>query len=201
MKKGVLNQKILTTWKAVRSWLLFAGVLILLRYTGILAGVSVVTSSALMDMGLMQATPSVPPNEEYLDYNFTMRDLDGKKISFNTMKGKTIFLNLWATWCGPCRAEMPSIQKLYEQTDREKIVFVMLSVDDNNYPKKVSKFVASSEYTFPVYVAETLPAVLNVPSIPTTFVISSDGKIIYKKVGMANYNSEEFKKFLKDQAK
>jgi thiol-disulfide isomerase/thioredoxin len=201
MKKGVLNQKILTTWKAVRSWLLFAGVLILLRYAGILAGVSVVTSSALMDMGLMQATPSVPPNEEYLDYNFTMRDLDGKKISFNTMKGKTIFLNLWATWCGPCRAEMPSIQKLYEQTDREKIAFVMLSVDDNNYPKKVSKFVASSEYTFPVYVAETLPAVLNVPSIPTTFVISSDGKIIYKKVGMANYNSEEFKKFLKDQAK
>lgn len=201
MKKGVLNQKILTSWKAIRPWLVFAGLMLLLRYTGILAGVSVATTSTLMNIGMMRATPSAPPTEEYLDYNFTMRDLDGKKISFNTMKGKTIFLNLWATWCGPCRAEMPSIQKLYEQTDKEKIVFVMLSVDDNNYPKKVSKFITSSEYTFPVYLAETLPAVLNVPSIPTTFVISNDGKIIYKKVGMANYSSEEFKKFLKDQTK
>src|SRR4051812_11348611 len=63
------------------------------------------------------------------DYNFTVKDLAGKKTEFKNFQGRVIFLNLWATWCGPCRSEMASIQKLYESIDKEKVSFVMLSLD------------------------------------------------------------------------
>ena len=117
----------------------------------------------------------------------------------NQFKGKTIFLNLWATWCGPCRIEMPSIQKLYDKVDHDKIAFVMLSLDRAEDKEKVEKFVTDKKHNFPVYrPAGALPELLNVPSIPTTFVITPDGKVASKKVGTANYDTEEFKKFLED---
>lgn len=196
MKNYINSQKLLSIWKAIKPWFTFLALLLILRFTGILAGISVFTSSALMEIGLMEAKPENLSSEEYLNYDFTITDLQGEKIDFNKFKGKTIFLNIWATWCGPCRAEMPSIQKLYNATDKENIQFVMLSIDDQSAPEKVSKYIASKKYNFPVFIAGELPSPLNVSVIPTTFVVGPDGKLAYKKSGMANYNSEKFKKFL-----
>lgn len=131
------------------------------------------------------------------DYNFKVKDLNGAVIDFKDFKGKTIFLNVWATWCGPCRFEMPSIQNLYNKVDKEKIVFVMLAVDDRNQFEKVANYVKEKEFTFPVYVPhEYLPEQLTVRTIPTTFVISPAGKIATHETGAANYDTEEFKTFL-----
>ncbi|MBI3481728.1 MAG: TlpA family protein disulfide reductase [Bacteroidetes bacterium] len=112
-----------------------------------------------------------------------------------------VFLNLWATWCGPCRSEMPSIQKLYEGVDKEKISFVILSLDDERLSKKVKSFVERSGFTFPTYTnTGHLTEQLQVPSIPTTFVIDQEGYIALKEVGMRNYNTPKFKKFIEQLA-
>ena len=135
--------------------------------------------------------------KDHFNYNFKIRDLKGKEIDVQQFKGKTIFLNLWATWCGPCRAEMPTIQKLYEGIGKEKIEFVILSIDDEAMFRKVKTYVSSNEYTFPVYVTSGyLPDQLQVPSIPTTFVVDTTGLIVLKEVGMKNYNTSKFRKFI-----
>src|SRR6185295_3572568 len=86
-----------------------------LQASGLWGGVSFVGQSALMKTGMLDALSSDLSREApNFDYNFTIKDLEGNKLSFTRFKGKVIFLNLWATWCGPCRAEIPTIQALYD---------------------------------------------------------------------------------------
>jgi thiol-disulfide isomerase/thioredoxin len=172
-------------------------VLLVLRYTGLLSGISYVTGSLLLRTGAMNAGIEAPVVAKSFDYNFKIKDLNGTVIDFKDFKGKTIFLNVWATWCGPCRVEMPSIQKLYDKVNKEEIIFIMLAVDDRKSFDKVVNFVKEKEYTFPVYVPhEFLPEQLMVRTIPTTFVVDTQGKIATKETGAANYDTEEFKTFL-----
>ncbi|MDJ1499215.1 TlpA disulfide reductase family protein [Xanthocytophaga agilis] len=133
------------------------------------------------------------------DYNVNLQTLDGKDISLKELKGKVIFMNIWATWCPPCIAEMPGIQKLYEQVKSEDIAFVMISVDEN--PAKAQKFIKRKEYTFPVYqlTSKAIPQMYASESIPVTFVISASGKLVLKHSGMADYNSDAFRDFLRSQ--
>jgi thiol-disulfide isomerase/thioredoxin len=184
-------------WNSLKSWGFAVAIILVLRYTGLLSGISVAAGSLLLKTGAMDASPKPERVEKNFNYNFSLYNLDQKKIDMTEFKGKTIFLNLWATWCGPCRFEMPSIQKLYDKVDHDKIVFIMLSLDQKDPFNKVNKFVKDQGYTFPIYLpASSLPSQLDVPSIPTTFVISPEGKIVSKEVGAANYDNEEFKEFL-----
>lgn len=197
MKFAFNNQKLKNVWKSIRPWALIVVLFIVLRYTGILAGISYVTGSLLLKTGAMNATTDEPLVAKTFNYNFKVKDLNGTVIDFKDFKGKTIFLNVWATWCGPCRVEMPSIQQLYNKVDKDKIVFIMLAIDDQQNFEKVVNYVSEKEFTFPVYVPhEFLPDQLMVRSIPTTFVISSDGKIAARETGAANYDTEKFKTFL-----
>lgn len=75
---------------------------------------------------------------------FTMVDLQGKTVQFEELKGKVIFLNIWATWCPPCIAEMPNIQRLYEKVGSDKIAFVMLSVDQAGMEKVKGLLIAKA---------------------------------------------------------
>ncbi|WP_333819569.1 TlpA family protein disulfide reductase [Ohtaekwangia sp.] len=197
MKKLVTSPRFLSVLRMVRPWITVIAVVAILRYTGLLAGISVAANSALMKTGLLDASPTATEPAKDFDFNFTVKDLSNNTIDFKQFKGKTIFLNLWATWCGPCRAEMPSIQKLYEQVDHSKVVFVMLSLDRAEDTQKVSQYIKDKGHTFPVYIPTGyLPEQLNVPSIPTTFVISPQGKVVSRKVGTANYDTSDFKEFL-----
>src|SRR5690349_20904999 len=90
---------------------------------------SSVDQSAVLNSGFVDASPATSKRDLF-DFNFSVKDLSGNTIDFKNFRGKIVFLNLWATWCGPCRSEMPSIQKLYEGIDKEKVSFVMLSLDD-----------------------------------------------------------------------
>lgn len=122
----------------------------------------------------------------------------GKQLKLSELEGKTVFINVWATWCPPCRAEMPGIQKLYKRVDRSKVSFVMLSVDDGWEP--VREYVNDEEYDFPVYRPRSpLPKALQSSVVPTTYVLDSDGNIVMKKKGMAKYNTTEFKDYLESQ--
>lgn len=197
MRKVFCAEALSNAWRAVRPWGIIITLFLLLRYTGALSGISFLTGSALLKSGIMDVQPEAPLVAKKFDYNFTIRDLNGNVVDVNEFKGKTIFLNIWATWCGPCRVEMPSIQSLYSQIDQDNIRFVMLSVDRQEDFEKVKNFVSDKNYTFPVYTPSgTLPDQLQVRSIPTTFVINPEGKIVSHETGAANYDTPSFKDFL-----
>lgn len=191
------NQKVVKIFRLLRPWLTFVVIFVILKYTGVLSNMSVYTSTALMKTGVLDVSTDTHSSEEQFNYNFTIKDLQGNVVDFNQFKGKTVFLNLWATWCGPCRAEMPSIQNLYDKVNKDKVVFVMLDWFED--AKKTSKYIDGKKFTFPVYIVNgDVPEQLNVSSIPTTFVISPSGEIATKKTGTTNYDTEKFKDFLED---
>ena len=197
MKKLFQNQKNKNLWQAIKPWAMVIALFLILRYTGALSGISLLTNKALLETGALDASADELNTTETFDFNFELTTLSGDVVDFTSFKGKTIFINLWATWCGPCRVEMSSIQELYDQVDRNKVAFVMLSLDAPTHTKKVETFVKEKQYTFPVYRPHgPLNEALNVNSIPTTLVISPEGKIVSRKVGAANYGTAKFKKFL-----
>ena len=124
-------------------------------------------------------------------------DEDGKQINLSDFGGKTVFFNVWATWCPPCKAEMPSIQNLYEEVKDENIQFVMLSTDRDF--EKAKKYKKQHGYSFPIYrMGSNFPAALNGNSIPRTYVLDGKGAIRMEHTGMAQYDTEKFKDFLSE---
>lgn len=200
MKKILGNQKLSKLASTVRPWVIFAGMFFLLKATGLGSEISYFTQSALLKAGIVDIEPQTTVSrEEAFNYDFSVKDLNGNKLEMSALKGKVIFLNLWATWCGPCRVEMPSIQNLYNAVDRDKIAFVMLSLDQDGQRGKISQYISSREFTFPVYQpASPLPKLLRVNTIPTTFIIGPDGKVKRRKTGMANFDTEDMRDFLKE---
>ena len=180
-----------------RPWILYIGLFLVLRYTGIIGAASSVTQQALMKTGALDASTETVAVAKTFNYNFSLQTLDREKIDASSLKGKTIFINVWATWCGPCRVEMPSIQKLYESVDPDKVAFVMLAVDQKDPHRKVESYIKEKGFTFPVYLPSgSLPPQLQVSSIPATFVVNKEGKIVFREKGAANYGTEEFRDFL-----
>ena len=161
---------------------------------------STIIQSAVMYSGLVD--PSIESDKkEPFNYDFVIRDLEGKEVDFKNFRGKVIFLNLWATWCGPCRSEMPSIQELYNGIDKEKVSFVILSLDEGSRLDRVKSYVRQMSFSFPVFMPEgQLTNQLYVDTIPTTLVIDKNGYIVVKEVGMRNYNTSRFKSYLEDLA-
>lgn len=182
--------------REIIEWSAALGVMAILYFTGLHTEVIGTLQRVVLATGIM--TPDKPEGKVAIDasdYDFELVRLDGKEISFSDLKGKTIFLNLWATWCPPCIAEMPAIQSLYEKTSSDEIAFVMLSMDDDR--EKPIKFIKRKEFTFPVYTLKNgLPQVFHSQSIPTTFVISPEGEIMVKQAGMASYDTESFRALL-----
>lgn len=141
-------------------------------------------------------------SEALLANDFLLQDLNGNTVKFSSLQNKAIFLNIWATWCPPCVAEMPGIQSLYDKVKGNRnIAFVMLSVDQDGM-EKVKKFVAKKGYTFPVYLpASGVPATFETRAIPTTFILGKDGNVAARHDGMANYDTQEVKEFLEKLAR
>lgn len=153
----------------------------------------------LLATGIIRPDITVDESEfQRANYNMPLLSMDGDRMSLQDFEGKTIFLNFWATWCPPCIAEMPNIQKLYEDFEnREDIVFVMLSLDED--PEKARSFMDRKEFTMPVYfLLGRKPGVYDSTVVPTTYVISPDGNIVMEKRGMANYNTASFRAFLNE---
>ncbi len=200
MKSIFQNPRLAKLITAIKPWAIFIGIFFLLKVTGLGSEISYVTQSALLKAGVLDIAPEESfVKEQSFDYDFSVKDLSGKKMNVKDLKGKVIFLNLWATWCGPCRVEMPSIQNLYNSVDKENVVFIMLSLDQEDQRSKIEKFITDKDFTFPVYQpASPLPKLLRVNTIPTTFIIGADGKVKSKKTGMANYDTEEMRGFLRE---
>lgn len=131
------------------------------------------------------------------DYNWEFETVEGKKNNLANYKGKVIFLNLWATWCPPCVAEMPSIQELYDKyKNNDQVAFIIVSSEK---PEKVKAFMKKRGFTFPVKITHyQMPKPFYTKSIPTTFLVSKSGKIVVKETGATNWAGEKMQKIVND---
>jgi thiol-disulfide isomerase/thioredoxin len=172
-------------------------VIALLQATGVMGSVSYYAQSTLLKIGIRNASTKPLKNPETFDYNFTLRNAAGERITFDQYKGKVVFLNVWATWCGPCRAEMPTIQGLYEKMDTTGVEFVILSIDRDSDEPKIAKYINQYKYTLPVYrPSGTLSEQVDTQYIPMTLIINKEGKIVNKEVGATNFDTPKFRKYL-----
>lgn len=126
-------------------------------------------------------------------YDWELLSMSGEVVNFSESIGKPVVLNLWATWCPPCIAEMPALQNLYDSFN-EHVDFYFVSSEDS---EKLKKWFKTKEYNLPVFNAySTFPKEFESSSLPTTFVLNKEGKIVMKEVGSAKWDSDEVKHFL-----
>jgi thiol-disulfide isomerase/thioredoxin len=164
-------------------------------------------AKALMIRGLMQIglfSPDVKAVESFHDADSSndlsgirFKDAAGREIDLGSLKGKVVFLNFWATWCPPCLAEMPSVNKLYTQFSADKeVVFILVDADSDL--AKAQQYMDRKSYKLPVYqAASSIPDVIFKGSLPTTVVFDKKGRVSYHEAGAANYGSEKFIDFIK----
>lgn len=152
--------------------------------------------SVLLYTGILQPdTNESVMHGQPADFNMPLLSLNGERTSLSEFEGKTIFMNFWATWCPPCIAEMPNIQRLYDDIENDNIVFVMASLDED--PQKAKDFAERKGFTFPIYKVLAKPRVYDSSVVPTTYIISPDGNIVMEHRGMAKYDTDGFKEFLR----
>ncbi len=139
-----------------------------------------VVADAAADSGACMADAK-PAN-----FDFTFKDLDGKNVPLSTYKGKVVLLNFWATWCGPCKAEIPGFVELQEEYG-DRLAIVGFSVDDT--AEKARAFATEYKINYPILLGEGREELQEaygpIWGIPATFLISKDGKVCRKHLGIA----------------
>ena len=131
--------------------------------------------------------------------DFKLKDLNGNLVSLSDLKGKNVYLNFWATWCGPCRLEMPEIQKLYEETKNTDLV--ILAVDIGEDIATVKPFITNNKYSFNVLLDsdKSIATKYEISAIPTSIFINKEGNIISRQSGALNL--ENMKSYIKGLSK
>jgi len=185
--------------RSLIEWGAIIGVIAFLYFTGLHTTVIGTLQKGLLATGLIKPDiPSVTDTFPDANRDFYMADEDGQVISLAHFKGEVVFMNIWATWCPPCIAEMPSINKLYQQFgESDNVKFVLVSMDDEF--DKAKQFMEKRGFDMPIYHYRTkVPGTYESNVIPTTYVISGDGKLMMEKQGLAKYDTPEFEQFLRD---
>lgn len=133
-----------------------------------------------------EETAACMANAKPANWNFKLKDLEGKEVELASFKGKVVLLNFWATWCGPCKAEIPGFVELQEKY-RDQLTIIGYSVDDT--AELAKKFAAQYKMNYPILLGEGREDVQDaygpIWGIPASFLISKDGLVCRKHMGIA----------------
>lgn len=120
--------------------------------------------------------------------DFTLSDLDGRSYTLSQLRGKVVIVNFWASWCPPCRAEMPSMERLHQELSGEGLVLLAVNVEKDGR-RTVKQFLSANPHSFPVLLddQETVQRSYGVNKFPESFVIRKDGVIDDKVIGAIDW--------------
>lgn len=152
------------------------------------------------DDSALPEAPALPGDMRLGNLDGRFRDLDGQEMSFADLQDKVVILNLWATWCPPCRAEMPSLENLWRMfRDEEKVAVICVS-EERAEDVRAHPFTAS--VNMPLYVFATdAPTELNTRALPTTYIFDRRGQLVFSHTGMAQWDAPHVVMFVRDQLK
>lgn len=193
-KKNTLTGKII-------NYALIAFILVIL----LVPNAKVYVHRGLMSIGLFKPGTELPKNSERkTTANIEMQlisDIDGALLNIKSFEGQVVFINFWATWCPPCIAEMPTIEKLYHKfKNNRKVSFVLVDVDGDQ--EKSRKFMQKKNLNLPIYYpASPLPDTFYSGTLPTTIILDKRGNIVTQWHGLRNYGGEDMVEFLNALAK
>ncbi len=125
------------------------------------------------------------PQKGFLAPDFALKTPTGQTYTLSQLKGKAVLVNIWATWCPPCRAEMPTIQKFYQQYQSQGLVVLGVNATAQDNPLDIVPFVTQYGLTFPILLDETndLGSKYNLRSLPSSFFVNRDGTIADVVIG------------------
>ena len=125
------------------------------------------------------------PNAERAPLDFTLKDASGRDVSLSSFRGRPLVINFWATYCGPCKAEIPLLNELVQKYRSEHLAVVGISYDDA--PADIAKFLQTNSMNYPVLVGlghdDMMSAYQADVALPTTWVVASDGTVVAKYTG------------------
>ena len=151
----------------------------------------------LQGMGLREvrfSSPDALQDHGPFDYEWTVRTLDGDEVPMEQFRGKVIFFNEWATWCGPCVMELPSIDRLYRSVASQDVAFVLVTDEE---PETVREFLDGKDWDLPIYLVEDeVPEGLGSGTIPNTLIVGPGGRIRFTHAGAGNYDTDSAREFL-----
>ncbi|WP_270089701.1 TlpA family protein disulfide reductase [Sphingobacterium sp. SYP-B4668] len=153
-----------------------------------------IISTGLLNSKIEEKNVEKPADENIatITESFSVKDESGQLINVSELKGKVVFINFWASWCPPCRAEFPSIQKFYEKYEgNDDLVFLTINLDDE--PQAGKLYLKKEKFTIPFLIPNgNIPNEYFSGSLPTTVVLDKTGKIRMHHAGMADYSKDSF---------
>jgi peroxiredoxin len=159
------------TWINKKSWA-FASVFIL-----VLGIIWIVFTASKLTPGT--GGKRAAPHQGFLAPDFTAQSLDGEKTTLSSLKGKPVLVNLWASWCLPCRTEMPALERVYQDFQDQGFTILAVNATSQDNLSEVNAFVKEYGLSIPILLDESgdITSLYQISAFPTSFFISSDGVI------------------------
>ena len=154
-------------------------------------------SPAITDGDLFKKLNIEKSDKEIQAPDFTLKDLYGNSVSLQDLRGKVVFLNFWATWCPPCRLEMPTMEELHKEFSGQGLV--ILAVNYREGPEEIKAFYKDHNFTITALLdpEEKVFDLYKAWSLPTTYLVNRDGEIVGKVIGYRDWHSDHAKVFFR----